>query len=307
MAFHDLREYLQALDQNGQLIHFTEEVLPEPDIWAISRGAVDMGPNCPGVLITNIKGYQGKRVAVNLHGRWANHAIMLGMDKSSPLKEQFSELAKRWDDYENGEIQWYEGEPPCQEVILTQDINLYEIIPLYRINPYDGGSYLSKASIVTKDIEDPYNFDKVNLGTYRVQVQGADTLGLQALAFHDISIHATKAEARNQPLPISICIGVAPILTFMASTPIAYDQSEYRYASALSGAPIILTRGVTNDLPIPFGAEYVIEGEIVPRVRVPEGPFGEFPGSHSGVRGQYQIKVKAVTHRRDPIFGDLYL
>lgn len=307
MAFQDLREYLQALEKEGQLIHYTDEVWPEPDIRAISRAAVDMGSNCPGVLLENIKGYQGKKVAVNLHGGWANHAIMMGMPKTTPLKEQFYELAKRWDNYEDGEIQWFEGQPPCQDVVITENINLYEILPLYRVNPYDGGFYLSKASIVTRDIEDPYNFDKVNLGTYRVQVQGPDTLGLQGLAFHDIAIHASKAEAQNKPLPISICLGVAPFLTFISSTPVAYDESEYKYASALAGIPIVLTRGITNDLPIPFSAEYVIEGEIIPRVRVPEGPFGEFPGSYSGIRRQYQIKVKAVTHRQDPIFENLYL
>jgi 4-hydroxybenzoate decarboxylase len=307
VAFQDLRDYLQALEHEGQLIRFTDEILPEPDIRAISRGTVDMGPNCPGVLIENIKGYKGKRVAVNLHGGWANHAVMLGMEKTTSLKEQFQELARRWDNYDQGQIEWYQGNAPCREVVITENINLYEIIPLYRVNPYDGGFYLSKASIVTKDIEDPDNFDKVNLGTYRVQVQGPDTLGLQGLAFHDISIHAGKAESRNEPLPICICLGVDPILTFIASTPIGYDQSEYKFASALSGEPKILTRGITNDLPIPFGAEYVIEGEIIPRVRVPEGPFGEFPGSYSGIRSQYQIKVKAVTHRKDPIFENLYL
>jgi UbiD family decarboxylase len=51
-----------------------------------------MGANCPGVLLENIKGYHGKKVAVNLHGGWANHAIMMGMPKTTPLKEQFYEL-----------------------------------------------------------------------------------------------------------------------------------------------------------------------------------------------------------------------
>ena len=42
-------------------------------------------------------------------------------------------------------------------------------------------------------------------------------------------------------------------------------------------------------------------------MRVPEGPFGEFPGSYSGVRKQVIVKIKRVTHRTDPIFENLYI
>lgn len=306
MAFQDLREYLEALEKEGQLIRFTEEVWPEPDIREISRIIGDLATDCPAVLVENIKGYQGKKVAVNLHGGRANLAIMLGLEKTTPWKEQFRELAKRWDNFEDGEIQWYNGNPPCQEVIVTKDINLYHTLPLYRINPCDGGFYLAKTCVVTHDLEEPYNFEKVNVGTYRVQVLGPDTLALQSFAYHHISVHACKAEILNKALPISICLGVDPILMYIANAPVAYDQSEYKYASALSGTAEILTRGNTNDLPIPIGAEFVIEGEIIPRRRVPGGPFGEFPGCYSALSGQYQIKVKAVTHRENPIFENIY-
>ena len=63
---------------------------------------------------------------------------------------------------------------------------------------------------------------------------------------------------------------------------------------------MLLTKTIDGFLDVPAGAEYVLEGELQPRVRVPEGPFGEFPGSYSGARRQVVIKVKRVTHRRDP-------
>jgi hypothetical protein len=116
-----------------------------------------------------------------------------------------------------------------------------------------------------------------------------------------------KAEQRGEALPVAICLGVDPMLSFMASTPIAYDQSEYKYTAAINGIPMELAKTTTGFLDVPAGAEFVLEGEILPRVRVCEGPFGEFPGSYSGARKQVVIKIKRVTHRRDPIFENLYL
>ena len=34
MAYDDLRSFLDVLDKNGQLLHITEELLPEPDLAA---------------------------------------------------------------------------------------------------------------------------------------------------------------------------------------------------------------------------------------------------------------------------------
>lgn len=304
MAYRDLREFLSILEKEGQLVHYHDELLPEPDISAISCAAGELESG-PALLLDNIKGYKGKKVATNVHGSWANHALMLGMQKNSTIKEQFHELVDRWDSYP-GEVQWVNN-APCQEVIIDKDINLYELMPLYKVNSYDGGFYFAKACVVTKDITDPDSFDKQNVGTYRVQVQGPDTLALQTALFHDLGIHFQKAEEMNKPLPIAICLGNDPMLTFMASTPIAYDQSEYKYAAALKKSTIELTKCLTCDLDVPAYSEYIIEGEILPGVRTVEGPFGEFPGSYSGVRNQLIIKVKKITHRKDPIYENLYI
>jgi UbiD family decarboxylase len=99
MAFQDLREYLEALEKEGQLIRFTDEVWPEPDIRSISHLAGDLGAHSPGVLIENIKGYQGKKVAENLHGGRANLAIIArARPKNNPLgKNSLLEWAiERW-------------------------------------------------------------------------------------------------------------------------------------------------------------------------------------------------------------------
>jgi len=95
----------------------------------------------------------------------------------------------------------------------------------------------------------------------------------------------------------------------MASTPIGYKQNEYEFVGALQdGVPTdIVKSDLYEHLYVPAGSEVVLEGYIEPRVREPEGPFGEFPGSYSGCRNQCVAKIERITHRTNPIFENLYL
>jgi len=303
LAYKDLREFLEVLEAEGQLITVEEQVMPEPDLSAIGRAAPDL-ENGPAVLVKNIKGYKNS-VALNVHGSWQNHAIMLGMPKDTSIKDQFFELDKRWSKHPIKPV-WVEN-APVKEVKITTDINLFDVLPLFRVNKFDGGFYISKAAIVTKDPEDPDNFEKQNVGIYRIQVKGKDLVGIQPLPFHDIAIHLREAEERNEPLPIAICIGNDPVIGFMSSTPIEYVQSEYDFAGALKGEPIELTKSEVGNLDIPARSEIILEGYIMPRQRKIEGPFGEFPGSYSGARLQPEVKIHTITHRSHPIFENLYL
>lgn len=303
MGYRDLREFLEVLEQEKQLVRVRGPVMPEPDLGAIGRAAPDLDDG-PAVLVEQVTGYR-QPVALNVQGSWANHALMLGMTKDASIKEQFFELDRKWQDYPVAPT-WVD-QAPVKEVVITEDINLFELMPLFRINKFDGGFYMSKALIVSRDPDDIGDYGKENAGIYRIQVKGKDHLGIQPLPFHDIGLHLRKAEERNQPLPIAICLGNDPVLSFMASTPIEYVQNEYDFAGALKGEPVELTKSEAGDLDIPARSEYVLEGEIIPRTRYIEGPFGEFPGSYSGARRQPEVRIHTVTHRKNPIFENLYL
>jgi 4-hydroxybenzoate decarboxylase len=84
--------------------------------------------------------------------------------------------------------------------------------------------------------------------------------------------------------------------------PLEYDQDEYEMAGALRKEPVEIIRAETSDLMVPAGAEIIIEGEIIPRRRSVEGPFGEFTGYYASTMRQAEIRIKAITRRKDPIF-----
>ncbi|MGX9291999.1 non-oxidative hydroxyarylic acid decarboxylases subunit C [Bacillus sp. A015] len=305
MSYRDLREFLDLLESENQLVRIKDEVMPEPDLSAIGRSAPDM-ENAPAVLVENVKGYKTP-VVLNVHGSWQNHALMLNMDKDTPVKEQFFELERIWDRFPIKPVWVDKKDAPVKEVVIEDDINLFDVLPLFRINEFDAGFYLSKALVVSKDTNKPESYEEQNAGTYRIQVKGKDKVGIQPLPFHDIAVHLKQAEEKNEPLPIAICLGNDPVLSFMASTPIEYAQSEYDFAGALKGEAIELTKSEHGQLDIPARSEVVLEGYIMPREREIEGPFGEFPGSYSGARLQPIVKITKMTHRQNPIFENLYL
>lgn len=305
MKFLDLRSFLDALAAEGQLLSISDQVLPEPDIGAAVRALNNLGEGMPAIAFNNVKGYRDARIVLNVHGSWANHAIMMGLPKRTPVKEQFFELAQRWKKFPVG-VERFDS-APFQEVQITENINLFEVLPLFRLNTFDGGPYIDKACVVTRDPNDENHFGKQNVGIYRLQVKGRDRLGVLAAQHHDMGLHVRTAEERGQNLPVCIAIGCDPIISLMAATPLAYDQSEYEMAGALQDAPYRIVKAGLSDIDVPWSAEYVLEGEVLCGVREPEGPFGEFTGHYSGGRSLPVIQIKKVSHRQAPIFEQLYL
>ncbi len=148
---------------------------------------------------------------------------------------------------------------------------------------------------------------------HRLCIQGRDELSifLQPGSRH-IGAMADRAEELGRPLPISVSIGVDPAIEVCScfeppTTPLGYD--ELAIAGALRSEPVQLCRCVSVDERAIARAEFVIEGELVPGVRVQEDQnsgtgyaMPEFPGYNGVASSECRLlKVKALTHRKDPI------
>ncbi len=87
-----------------------------------------------------------------------------------------------------------------------------------------------------------------------------------------------RAEARGEALPCAVALGLHPLVS-MGS--LAYPPAEvgkFEVVGGLFGEPLEVARCTAIDATVPAAAEIVDEGEILPGVREPEGPFGEFTG-----------------------------
>ncbi|MCX5537665.1 non-oxidative hydroxyarylic acid decarboxylases subunit C [Streptomyces sp. NBC_00006] len=306
MPYDDLRSFLGTLEKEGQLLRISDEVLPEPDLAAAANATGRIGENAPALFFDNVKGFTDAQIAMNVHGSWANHALALGLPKNTPVKEQVEEFARRWDAFPVAPER-REDAPWRENTQEGEDVDLFSVLPLFRLNDGDGGFYLDKAAVVSRDPEDPENFGKQNVGIYRIEVLGANRLAIQPVPVHDVAIHLNKAEEVGEDLPIAITLGNDPVMAIVAGMPMAYDQSEFEMAGALRGAPAPIATAPLTGFDVPWGSEVVIEGVIESRKRQIEGPFGEFTGHYSGGRRMPVVRIDRISYRTNPVFESLYL
>jgi 4-hydroxybenzoate decarboxylase len=230
--------------------------------------------------------------------------MAFGLEKDASIREQFFAFVERYQQYP-GKLERV-ATAPWQEIIIEKDINLYDMMPLFRVNSGDGGYFIDKPCVVSRDPNDWDNDDVENVGVYRLQVKGRNRIGIQTVPQHDIAIHLAHADERGEDLPVAIALGNEPVITLMAATPMLYDQLEYKMAAAVQGKPYRVVK-TAKGLDVPWGSEYVLEGRILSRRREMEGPFGEFPGYYSGCHKYPVIEIDSVSHRKDPIYDSVYV
>jgi 2,5-furandicarboxylate decarboxylase 1 len=132
-------------------------------------------------------------------------------------------------------------------------------------------------------------------------VSGPDRIGVLLLPRHT-QHYFRMAEQAGEALEIALVIGVHPACILASQAIAALDNDEMEIAGALLGQPVEMVKCRTNRVRVPAYAEIVIEGRILPKVREPEGPFGEFPQYYGPRADREVIQVDAITHRKNPIF-----
>ena len=185
---------------------------------------------------------------------------------------------------------------PAQELVeLAPDLTRDLPIPTH--NEHDSGPYITAGLIISKNPRT----GRQNVAIVRLQVSGPKKLGALLLPRHTNLFYET-AEAKGEALSVAIVVGIDP-LSLLASQAIApLDQDELEIAGALQGRDLPVVRCKTSDLLVPAEAEIVLEGRMLPRVREPEGPFGEFPQYYGERADRHVIEIDAITRRRDAIY-----
>ncbi len=301
----DMRQLIEQLQAANQVISIEHAVLPEPDVQGFCQAASELEGT--SLLFDNIIGYQGKRLVVNLLASWANCALMSGLPPHLSIPLLVEELCSRADKQLYKPVFIEIEKAPVYECVEVGDVDLYKILPVFRVNKHDGGFYLHKACVVSEDMVAGIRHDRMKFGMYSLQVQGRDRMGVHLSGTDNLSLHVSVAEKAHRRLPVAICLGVPPLAALVASAAIGYEATEYDLISALHQHPFELTRCVKSKLSVPAYAEYVLEGYIEPGVRCPEGPFTRDGGSLSEIKRQPQIIVTAIAHRKDPILDNTYV
>ena len=226
--------------------------------------------------------------------------MVLGMDKNTSWPDFRDEFARRIEHPLKPMIV-DAGDATCKEnIMMGKDVNLFGF-PWPFIHQVDGGRYGTVS--VTQIVKDP-DTGWVNWGNYRFMVVGKNRMvGLQVFGQHGPTIFYTKWEARGKECPFVYAIGGDPGILFASGIPLPAGVCEADYAGGLRQEPLRVVRAETSDLYVPADAEIVIEGVILPKLRLDEGPVGEYTGYIHGRQPMPVYQVQCVTYRSNPIIA----
>ncbi len=243
------------------------------------------------------------------------------------------------------------GRGACQEVVLRGEAADIRRLPIIRCWPLDGdfeavgyqqgindgnpgvdrspeflakygGRYITLGGIHTIHARDAgiAKPSSHNIGMYRVQALGPQTMAMHWHVHHDGAAHWRSWKAKGERMPVAIALGGESVLPYAATCPLPPGISELLMAGFLNRRGIEMCRAATVPLWVPSNAEIVIEGYVSAEAgpigwdprdsnagalgpgAVFEGPFGDHTGFYSMPDRYPILEVTAITHRRDPIY-----
>ena len=200
----------------------------------------------------------------------------------------------------------------CQEVVhlaTEEGFDIRKLLPAPTNTPEDAGPYITLGMCYASNPKT----GESDVTIHRMCLQSKDEISIFLMpGARHIGYFRELAEAAGEPLPISVSIGVDPAIEIAScfeppTTPLGYD--ELQAAGAIRNKPVELVQCLTINERAIANAEYVIEGEILPNVRVREDQnsntgkaMPEFPGYCGPANPELPIiKVKAITTRKNPI------
>ncbi len=184
---------------------------------------------------------------------------------------------------------------PANEVI-EPEVDLYRLpAPVHAL--LDGGRYLDSSVVLARN---PAT-GAPNSSIHRMMITAKDRITFLIDPGRHLGEYVAAAEARGEPLPVTINNGVGLAPWIVSTLPRLGDFKPY-VAHHLVERPIDFVRAQTVDVPAYADAQFVIEAEILPGVRENEAPFAEVTGYYGEPARRWVMRVKAITRRARPVF-----
>ncbi|HUC43484.1 MAG TPA: UbiD family decarboxylase [Candidatus Sulfotelmatobacter sp.] len=179
---------------------------------------------------------------------------------------------------------------------LTTDVRL-DRLPVLTTWPEDGGPFITLPLVYTRHPETGIP----NLGMYRLQVHDRKTTGMHWQIGKGGGFHYAVAEARNEALPVTVFLGGPPALILAAVAPLPENVPELLLASLIAGQRLDTCSG-PGPHPLIAEAELALVGTVAPKLRRPEGPFGDHYGYYSLQHDYPVLEVSHLARRKDAVY-----
>jgi len=286
MVGDNFRTWLEAWEKNGWLTRIPKPVDPQYTLGAITKKLEKE----KAVFFEQVSGYAIPLVTNFFFSRQALAAALNTKEKDLiPLFREAMEKPQACE---------ITGNAPFLENVLTKNFNLLKIFPIPTYHERDAGPYITGGIIIAKDPETGIR----NASIHRIRVFEDGVTSLLILPRH-LNLCLQKCEQMKRPLEVAVAIGVDPFTLLASQAILPFGVDELEVANAMrSSFPLKLARCATVDVEVPVHAEIVLEGIIDPSQTRVEGPFGEFPRYYSPQAPRPTFRLKAICHRKDPLF-----
>jgi len=287
----DLRTFLAAYARAypGEVVRVTEPVDLAYDVMAVVL-EYERRRRWPILVFERVRGHD-MPIVVNVLASRRALAFALGVSERDLAREYARRLKERVKPVVVAEA------PFRQRVITGPALDLGRL-PIPVFFPADAGRYITAGMLVARDPDTGVETE----GYHRFQLKGPDRLGVSLHSRRRMFEYQRRAEARGEPLPCAIVLGLHPLVSMGSLAYPPPDVSKFEVVGGLLGEPLEVAPCATLDLHVPAAAEIVIEGEILPGVREPEGPFGEFTGYLSRRSTEHVFVARALCLREDAWF-----
>jgi 4-hydroxy-3-polyprenylbenzoate decarboxylase len=310
MSYKSLQACVADLERHGHLVRIREEIDPYLQMAAIHLRVFEHGG--PAILFENVKGSKFPAIS-NLFGTLERSKFIFRdtLDKIKTLVDLKSDPLKAIKHpfkYANVGLTALSALPMKTSSNAPVNFAKCSISDLPQIVnwPKDGGPFVTMPQVYTEDADKP-GIMNANLGMYRIQLAGNDyilnkEIGLHYQLHRGIGVHQTKANAKGQPLKVSIFVGGPPSHPVAAVMPLPEGLSEMTFAGALGNRRFRYFYD-EEGFCISADADFVITGTVEPHENKLEGPFGDHLGYYSLKHPFPLLKVHNVYHRKDAIWS----
>ncbi|MGA2195937.1 MAG: menaquinone biosynthesis decarboxylase [Bryobacteraceae bacterium] len=310
MAYRDLREFIRALEEKGELKRITIEVDPILEITEFADRTVKSGG--PALLFEKPKGY-GTPVLINAFASMRKMEIALEVRSVEEIAARIVEfLEMRMPEGLMGKLKMLPklvemgaffprmvSSGACQEVVRENNFSLFDY-PVLQCWPEDGGRFITLPLVFSKNPDT----GKRNCGMYRMQIFDERTAGMHWQTHKQGAEHYRRLRSHSLTrMDVAVAIGADPATMYSSILPLPPDMDEMLIAGFLRQSPVEMVKCVTRDLEVPANAEIVLEGYVELGELRTEGPFGDHTGFYS-LADEYPVfHVTCVTQRQEPIYA----
>ncbi|MBI3077439.1 MAG: UbiD family decarboxylase, partial [Deltaproteobacteria bacterium] len=200
-AARTFREAIEITEKRGELMRIQREVDPLVEIPGLMVAASKLKP-IPALLCEAIRGYAGAQAVANLFADQRRVDVLVGFPES-----QHASKLQYLDALEAPISPVLVKDGPCQEHVITRNIDLARLIPLTH-----------GALHTTRRYYQPVVFLKhpktgvVNTSIYRACLQGPDRVTINIRWDQHGGLYLKQAQELGVPLPVAMCLGVPAAL-----------------------------------------------------------------------------------------------